>query len=276
MNRRTTLLFAARLLPLGLMGPKPPPKMPAKITHHGDDFSGAARLYAEDATGNYALVQELFPRIETAISHVELSDYVNQGILRLRLEWPGAMWLNHLPFVYAETCAVSVQPATLVLADHSRSGNVTALLASADEQYAELVPDQSIELIFEAPAVADSLDRYLVFDATGYYKHLSPDEDHAASAIPQGFEFMQNYPNPFNPRTTFSFGLPQALHVVLEVYNILGQKVATVVEQDYPAGRHQFEWDGRTADGQAVSSGVYLARLTAGTFSSAKKMVVLK
>jgi hypothetical protein len=98
-----------------------------------------------------------------------------------------------------------------------------------------------------------------------------------AEAIPQQYELSQNYPNPFNPTTTIAFGLPEQAQVVLEVYNVLGQRVRTLVGGDtYQAGYYQVVWDGRDQFGNSVSSGLYIYRLTAGEFNELRKMVFIK
>jgi flagellar hook assembly protein FlgD len=88
--------------------------------------------------------------------------------------------------------------------------------------------------------------------------------------------FDDPYPNPFNPVTTFDFALPRPTWVTLEVYNILGQKVATLTDQEYPAGRHKVAWDTRATGGNEIASGVYFARIKAGEFKASRKMVVVK
>jgi uncharacterized repeat protein (TIGR01451 family) len=80
-----------------------------------------------------------------------------------------------------------------------------------------------------------------------------------------------NYPNPFNPVTEISFNLPNAMYVQLEIYNIMGQKVATVVDGFLEAGQHTVQWDA-----SSFSSGVYFYRLTAGDLIETKKMMLLK
>jgi len=82
---------------------------------------------------------------------------------------------------------------------------------------------------------------------------------------------MGNYPNPFNPATTIVFNLPFASDTKLEVYNILGQRVATLVDEYLNSGEYSFEWDGRN-----VASGIYLYRLTTNEFSTTKQMVLMK
>jgi hypothetical protein len=96
------------------------------------------------------------------------------------------------------------------------------------------------------------------------------------SAVPQEFSLSQNYPNPFNPQTSIRYALPQDAHVKLTIYNVLGQKVVALVDEHQPAGYKTIWWDGKDDKGEQVSSGVYFYRLEAGTFSEAKKMLLMK
>jgi hypothetical protein len=89
--------------------------------------------------------------------------------------------------------------------------------------------------------------------------------------LPLQFALEQNYPNPFNPTTTINFTLGEASNVKLTVYNILGQKVATLVDSHLGAGAHSVQFDARS-----LSSGVYFYRLDASDFVSIKKMMLLK
>jgi hypothetical protein len=91
------------------------------------------------------------------------------------------------------------------------------------------------------------------------------------NGVPTEFVLAQNYPNPFNPRTTITYGLPVMSQVRLTVYNLLGQTVATLVDENKPAGVHTAQFDA-----SSLSSGVYLYRLEAGTFAATKKLIVLK
>ncbi len=96
------------------------------------------------------------------------------------------------------------------------------------------------------------------------------------AVVPGSFALHQNYPNPFNPTTTISFNLPQAGQVELAVYNLLGQQIRTLVSGDLAAGSHTVEWNGRSDNGEAVSTGIYFYRLTAGDLSETRKMMLLK
>jgi immune inhibitor A len=94
--------------------------------------------------------------------------------------------------------------------------------------------------------------------------------------LPTSFALEQNYPNPFNPTTSIRFALPTAARIKLEVFNVLGQLVVTLVDDRLEAGYHQIEWDGHGSDGTAVSSGVYLYRLESTGFTATRKMLLLK
>ncbi|MBI5215028.1 MAG: T9SS type A sorting domain-containing protein [Ignavibacteriae bacterium] len=94
--------------------------------------------------------------------------------------------------------------------------------------------------------------------------------------MPKEFSLSQNYPNPFNPSTQFVVGVPQASHVDVGVYNILGQKVATLVNEDRDAGFHTVVWNSTLENGMLASSGVYFVKMNAGEFSAVKKIVLMK
>jgi hypothetical protein len=92
-----------------------------------------------------------------------------------------------------------------------------------------------------------------------------------ADALPQAYGLGQNYPNPFNPTTEIAFALPEAAHVTLEIYNVLGQRVATLVDDFREAGTYTVNWDA-----SSQSSGIYLYRLQTGQFIETRKMILLK
>ncbi len=95
-------------------------------------------------------------------------------------------------------------------------------------------------------------------------------------SLPNSYSLKQNFPNPFNPATTISFSLPEATTVSLEIFNVLGQKIKTLINSDYPAGQHETVWDGTDETGSKVASGIYLYRLKTDQFSHAKSMVLMK
>jgi hypothetical protein len=101
-------------------------------------------------------------------------------------------------------------------------------------------------------------------------------------AVPQAYALGQNYPNPFNPSTRISFSLPGTGTVTLNVFNLLGQQIATLVNGLMTAGTHETVWDGRDAAGRVLASGVYFYRIDVkgldggAAYTAMRKMVLLK
>jgi hypothetical protein len=91
-----------------------------------------------------------------------------------------------------------------------------------------------------------------------------------------GFELAQARPNPFSDATTIAFSIPNRSHVQIEVYNILGQRVRTLVNETMEANSYVRSWDGRADTGNKVSSGIYFYKMVAGDFSATRKAVLLK
>jgi beta-lactamase regulating signal transducer with metallopeptidase domain/Tol biopolymer transport system component len=93
---------------------------------------------------------------------------------------------------------------------------------------------------------------------------------------PMGFAIRGNFPNPFNQSTVIEYTLPDAGRVSLEIYNVLGQKIRQLVSETVQPGFHKIRWDGRTDNGNIVSSGTYIMRLSMGKFIVTKNMTMIK
>lgn len=120
--------------------------------------------------------------------------------------------------------------------------------------------------------------QYSVDQAEKGFMFLDSIMDDVVTSVPKQkihsvkqFKLYQNYPNPFNPQTKIEITLAQSNHVVLEIYNLLGQKIETLVSDRLSAGSHKYEWDASN-----YPSGVYIYRLKAGEFAEIKKMILLK
>ena len=100
----------------------------------------------------------------------------------------------------------------------------------------------------------------------------------AADGEPSGYSLSQNWPNPFNSTTTIGFSLADAGEATLELYDILGRLVATLVDEPYAAGSHEvkFNLDDIPGSEHGLASGVYVCKFTVGGFSDAMKMVVVR
>ena len=94
--------------------------------------------------------------------------------------------------------------------------------------------------------------------------------------LPTEYALNGNYPNPFNPTTTISYDLPEASSVRLEVYDMMGRRVATLVNADQGAGSYETVWNARNDAGSPVASGVYIYRIQAGSFQAVQQMVLMK
>jgi len=96
------------------------------------------------------------------------------------------------------------------------------------------------------------------------------------SAVPYTFDLRQNYPNPFNPSTVVNYSLERKCHVSISVFNILGQKVKNLVDEELETGAYRAVWDGADDQGNQVASGVYFYKMAAGDFVETRKMVLMR
>ena len=95
-------------------------------------------------------------------------------------------------------------------------------------------------------------------------------------AIPDRVELEQNFPNPFNPETTIRFSLARRGQVSIVVYNVIGQRVATLADQEFEAGEHQVVWNGRDGSGRQAASGIYLYQIKSEQLTKSRKMILLR
>ncbi|MCK5330498.1 MAG: T9SS type A sorting domain-containing protein, partial [Candidatus Marinimicrobia bacterium] len=134
---------------------------------------------------------------------------------------------------------------------------------------------------------AFTMDTYLIVSlngdmgsplAGGYVPQVSVDV--VKETLPGKFALNQNYPNPFNPTTNISYNLGINADVTLSIFNILGQHVVTLVQQQQNAGFHSVKWDALTDSGKLVSTGIYFCHIEARSgstkYSNVIKMVYMK
>ena len=104
----------------------------------------------------------------------------------------------------------------------------------------------------------------------GQFENFDP------SQTTKEYRLNQNHPNPFNPITRIRFQLPEANHVILKIYDLLGTEIRTLVDGPYEAGHHIIDWDSSDDPDKPVSSGIYLYRMQTGSFSQVRKMTLLR
>jgi hypothetical protein len=128
-------------------------------------------------------------------------------------------------------------------------------------------------ILYDGKTSLDSDFVDLYFDG---YTYTDVRDEETQTNMPVNFSLAYNYPNPFNPETRIDYSLLKALHVKLEIFNILGQKIKTIVDEDQTIGDKEVIWDGTNENGEQVASGVYFYRLQAKDFVQARKMVLMK
>lgn len=115
---------------------------------------------------------------------------------------------------------------------------------------------------------SDGID-FSIFTSNGDYNTNT-------GAIPDEYLLAQNYPNPFNPATIIEFQLPVSGHVQLDIYNLSGELITTLVNREFAAGYNRVVWNGRNNQGFNATSGIYFYRIIAGSFSTVRKMILVR
>lgn len=127
-----------------------------------------------------------------------------------------------------------------------------------------------------ATAQFQAAARSACVSATTSMTHFDPSPTYTFKVLPLSLTVAGNAPNPFQHRTTLHFEISIAAPVTITVYNILGQRIATLVDRELPAGSHAIDWDGRTRHGQGLSSGIYLYRIQAGDRTQTGRITMVR
>jgi hypothetical protein len=117
---------------------------------------------------------------------------------------------------------------------------------------------------------------YPILRTTGYTNYTAVAEEEETGITPEDFQLYQSYPNPFNNQTIIKYDLVKPCQVTLTIYNILGQKVNTLVNQRQEAGSKIISWDGKDEKGEDLATGIYFYQLKTGEVTHTKRMVLLK
>ena len=132
----------------------------------------------------------------------------------------------------------------------------------------------SIQLTYEPGSATEGT---MIFDDLRLVKVIPAAVNAGPTTIPDDMVLFQNYPNPFNPSTTIRYRLSEAsTRVRLEIFDLLGRKVRSLVDQAQAAGEYTVEWDGRDMLGNPVASGHYVITLSAGQFSQSRRMLMIR
>ncbi|MDZ7766081.1 MAG: T9SS type A sorting domain-containing protein [Melioribacteraceae bacterium] len=148
-------------------------------------------------------------------------------------------------------------------------------LAVGETQWAmiALVPalgEDNFDSITKLKNKVDEL-RSLPYDSLAISNRVVTSVDDDNEKLPLEYNLKQNYPNPFNPTTKIEYSIPEQSQVKIEVFNLLGQKIATLLDAKQNAGKHSVTWDASN-----IPSGVYFYQITVGSFINTKKMILLR
>jgi hypothetical protein len=139
--------------------------------------------------------------------------------------------------------------------------------------YEGLETFENIQVVFAPLEVGGSRFMFSIEDQIKCQLQIDPAIEWAA---PEAYQLGQNYPNPFNPQTSIRFQMPEAAQVQLDVYDVMGRRVRTLLSGRLEAGQYDAVWDGTDASGRAVASGAYFYRLQSDDFTETRQMLLLK
>ena len=219
------------------------------VTH---DYLGTVSIFHNDGNGSFS------PPVDYTVGSdprfVTASDVDGEGDFDLII---GCNVSNHVSVMLNSGNGTFSSPVNYGIVNESMSICAADLDGDGDNDLAVANGDMSI--LFNRSEVISDAD-YEIDD----------------EQIPNQYILSQNYPNPFNPLTRIDYTIQKRDHVTIVIYNLLGQEVATIVDDVKPAGKHSVIRDGRDYQGERVASGVFFYRLRAGDITESKKMVLLK
>jgi hypothetical protein len=187
----------------------------------------------------------------------------------------GATWEYVYLGIFGQARALSFRNTSEAWAPLGFTGTYMYSLNGGNSWTDIYTPDSSAiyDLVF-----TDSLTGYAVGDSGTVLKYISPTVAIGGNlpTVPRALQLYQNYPNPFNPSTDLGFRIADLGFVNLEIFDINGRRIITLVDKYLPPGDYEVRWDGRDEAGREVSSGLYIYRLKAGRFEQHRKMLLIR
>jgi hypothetical protein len=223
----------------------------------------------------------IHPRENWATLVINIRDHISNPAqsLPLNLTWKAEHELDVVGLTKESTDSIIVQECPLLEATHSIGVNVWDRV-QLDSFFAELFPNQLIDLTFNAPEPTTGMNRSFVLVSKGYYESdTTGGEGQSSKEIeshPRVFSLNQNAPNPFISNTTFRYGLPVSTQVNIKIYDIAGRLVKSLVNEKKKAGYYTINWKGKDSNNRKVSSGIYFYRIKAGNYEKTRKMVFFR
>ncbi len=223
---------------------------------------------------SWEYVTSVFPRENfSTIPILPLTELIDDGeTLTLKLVWYAEHNLKTIMIIQPEDMFILERTAPLIFAIHSRLGNVRQKLLYEDEDYAEVLAGDTLRLVFAHPVKIPRWTRSFVFVSNGYY--ITESGGGGAQTLEEDIPFVHSlsvYPNPAKNEMNIKFGLPIGERVSLDLYDISGRMVRTIVDDNFKKGYHMIQMDCRN-----LPTGVYFARLVTDSFVKTKKLLLVR
>ena len=219
---------------------------------------GRGTILSGTDDGRWATLFGVFPATELPVELINFSSAVNKGVVNLF--WKTATETNNYGFEVERSVVSNQQSGFKKIGFVTGAGN-----SNSPKNYSFMdQPTDGTKFSYRLKQI----------DYDGNYKYY--DAITITLTESQTAELMQNSPNPFNPSTAIRFFVPNNSFVSIKIYDMLGKEVTTLINGQTNAGYHIVYWAGKDKFGNDVSSGVYLYRLTAGSFNETKKMLMMK
>jgi hypothetical protein len=196
-----------------------------------------------------------------------------------------------------DSVVVTERTENFTIVPQDNEGVLTILLLSLDgttiqpdsgeifKVYFSISPDaqhgQELDLIVDNSVIVHKEEDQTIYlpvtvNNGKFYIQNTTDVGDEDAVKPSDYALMQNYPNPFNPATTISFSLPGKTHVMLNIYNTIGQLVRTLVNRSFQPGKHQVVWNGHNDAARELPAGVYYYQLITADIKMTKKLILVR
>ncbi|MCI0330762.1 MAG: FG-GAP-like repeat-containing protein [candidate division Zixibacteria bacterium] len=234
--------------------------------------SGPSNIYSGPPSINWQ------PRYQITGGGIDVGDVNGDGFLDLMngfTTYPPPLGFGGVLFYLGGPRFDTVADA--VITDQDLPPHALENIGSAVGFIGDINGDGAEEFMFLADRIPGNFHEVFMF--AGNTAVQTGVEDGGGSPIPRTFELFQNSPNPFSSSTAIGFKLKSAARTEslrLEIYNLLGQKIRTLVEERAKGGERKAVWDGKDGNGKLVPSGIYLYKLSVGTEAQVKKMVIIR
>lgn len=278
-NLSDTGLFSLDEGPGGGIGDPPPDKEFWKVNQDLDnnenEFGNYVTVHTLDQNSNFVNINRIYPRISRTLPlFTDLTEYViGQKMPIVKISWEKKYRSDQIAFYKSRPLS---KPTLLTLknAITSRGKSQVGVISQIDRSYFELTPNQSIDLEFSIPEQSNMNNIQYILKVTGYYirNTLSLDD----KTEEKYFSINQNYPNPFNSGTEIILDISKNLNLKVDIYNILGQRVKSLFDDEAKPGILKIHWDATNESNISVASGIYFCIVASEDNIESRKMLMIK